>query len=138
MSDTTDRLGGCLCGSLRYEADGAPAMSGHCYCRDCRKSSGSGFIAFMVYPASTVRFRGQTVQFVSCSARGAEAVRNFCPVCGSLVFGGRVGKAESHTLYAGTLDDPSVFEPQIAIFNRDRPQWSPIPPGLTVFDTMPS
>jgi len=137
MSDAAKIRGGCLCGAVRYEADGEPAMSGHCYCSDCRKSSGSGFIPFMVYPASAVRFGGSTVQFISRSVRGGDAVRNFCPVCGGLVFGGIVGRDKSHTLYAGSLDDPSVFEPKIAIFTRDRPGWAVMPTGLVAFETMP-
>jgi hypothetical protein len=137
MSNTTIRRGGCFCGAVRYEATGEPIMSGHCYCADCRKASGSGFIPFMVYPAGALQFTGETSQFVSRSARGGEAVRNFCPVCGGLVYGGVVGKDESHTIYAGSLDDPRLFEPKIAIFGRDRPDWAPIPEGLAVFETMP-
>lgn len=137
MSNSKTRRGGCLCGAIRYEAAGEPTMSGHCYCSDCRKASGSGFIPFMVYPASAFQLSGHAAQVVSRSARGGEAVRNFCPVCGSLVFGGIVGTHESHTLYAGSLDDPSLFEPKIAIFNRDRADWAPVPAGLVVFETMP-
>jgi hypothetical protein len=131
------RAGGCLCGALRFEARGDPALAGHCYCVDCRKASGGGFIGFMSYPAAAVRFSGQARQFRSPSARGGEAVRNFCPVCGGLVFGGEVGRDASHTLYAGALDDPSLFRPTIAIFTRDRPAWAVIPPGLAVFETLP-
>lgn len=129
--------GGCLCGAVRYEADGPPDYAGCCYCADCRKASGSGFIGFMNYPATRLRFTGQTLRFASKSARGTEAVRNSCEVCGGLVFGGIVGQDASHTIYAGSLDEPSLFIPTIAIFNRDRPGWAPLPPGLTVFETMP-
>ena len=66
-----------------------------------------------------------------------EAVRNFCPTCGSLVFGGRAGIAIEHTIYAGTLDDPSQFVPQLAIFTRDRAQWTLLPDGLAVYDRLP-
>jgi hypothetical protein len=130
--------GGCLCGALRYVAVGDPLYSGHCYCADCRKASGSGFIPFMSYPASAVRVSGPILTFTSKSARGGDAARNSCAVCGGLVFGGVVGKDDSFTIYAGSLDDPSIFHPQIAIFTRDRPDWAGIPPGLTVFETMPS
>jgi hypothetical protein len=129
--------GGCLCGAVRYEADGEPTLAGYCYCADCRKASGSGFVPFMGFRADAVRFTGPTRQFVSKAARGGDAVRNSCPVCGSLVFGGIVGKDNSHTIYAGSLDDPSAFRPNIAIFNRDRPAWVALPPGLKVFDTLP-
>jgi hypothetical protein len=139
MSDSGKRYaGGCLCGALRYEAKGEPLLSGHCYCADCRKASGSGFIPFMGFPSSAVRFSGQTRIFTSKAASGRDAVRNFCPICGSLVFGGEVGKDDSHTIYAGSLDDPSSFRPTIAIFTRNRPIWAVIPPDLTMFEALPS
>ena len=90
--------GGCLCGALRYEAEGDPLYMGHCYCADCRKASGSGFIPFMAFRSSAVRFSGQSRTFTTKAARGGDAVRNFCPVCCSLVFGGRVGSGRQ--LYA--------------------------------------
>ncbi len=88
-------------------------------------------------PALRVRFSGETRQFRSKSFRGTDAVRNFCPACGGLVFGGEVGKDTSHTIYAGSLDDPALFHPTIAIFVRDRPEWVVISPDLTLFDTLP-
>jgi hypothetical protein len=138
MSESGKRTtGGCLCGAVRYEAEGEPRFTGHCYCADCRKASGSGFIPFMGFPASAVRFSGQTRTFTSKAASGADAVRNSCPVCGSLVFGGEVGKDNSFTIYAGSLDDPSSFRPTFAIFTRNRPTWAVIPPDLTVYERMP-
>jgi hypothetical protein len=129
--------GGCLCGAVRYVAQGEPLLAGHCYCADCRKASGSGFVPFMGFPSRALRFTGRTLQFRSTSWRGGEAVRNSCPVCGGLVFGGEVGKDDSHTIYAGSLDDPTVFRPTVAIFTRGRPDWAMVPPGLTMFDTLP-
>ncbi|MEA2738826.1 MAG: hypothetical protein QOH05_2133 [Acetobacteraceae bacterium] len=138
MSDIGKRYtGGCLCGALRYEANAEPRLMGHCYCNDCRKASGSGFIPFMGFSSSALRFTGKPRMFVSKSARGSDAVRNSCPVCSSLVFGGEIGKDDSFTIYAGSLDDPTLFRPSIAIFTRDRPAWAVIPPGLTTFDEMP-
>jgi hypothetical protein len=129
--------GGCLCGALRYEAEGEPLFTGHCYCTDCQKASGSGFIPFMGFARDAVRFSGEVRPFVSKAANGGDAVRNSCPICGSLVFGGRVGESDSFTVYAGSLDDPSSFHPKMAIFARNRPEWAVMPPGLTVFETMP-
>jgi hypothetical protein len=53
------------------------------------------------------------------------------------VFGGILGVDPDHTVYAGTLDDPTRFNPLVAIFTRDRPAWVTIPQGLISFDTMP-
>jgi hypothetical protein len=138
MSDAIQSItGGCLCGGVRNVATAPPLFMGHCYCADCRKASGSGFIPFMMFPASAVTFSGQTLQFRSKSFRGGDAVRNSCPTCGGLVFGGEVGKDNSHTIYAGSLDDAALFAPTMALFNRGRPAWAMLPAGLTIFETMP-
>lgn len=129
--------GGCLCGAVRFEASGAPQWCGFCACGDCRKASGSGFVPFMGFAANAFRVSGPVKQFRSPSFRGTESVRNFCSACGGLVFGGDVGTDDSHTVYAGALDDPAAFTPTMAIFVRDKPDWVILPPGLTLFDTMP-
>lgn len=129
--------GGCLCGAVRYEAEGEPLYQGLCYCDDCRKASGSGFIPFIGFASSAVRFSGATRQSVTKAASGGDAVRNFCAACSSLVFGGEVGKSDSFTIYAGSLDDPSLFDPKAAIFARSRAPWAAIPPGLKVYDGLP-
>jgi hypothetical protein len=129
--------GGCLCGALRYEARAAPLYAGYCYCLDCQKASGSGFIPFMGFASAALRFAGVTRTSTSKAATGSEAVRNFCSRCGSLVFGGVLGESDSFTIYAGSLDDRSLFRPTVAIFARDRPPWVEIPSGLKVFETLP-
>jgi hypothetical protein len=90
----------------------------------------------MGFSSSAVNFSGQPLSYRSKSAMGTDTVRNFCRVCGGLVFGGEVG-IDSFTIYAGSLDDPLCFQPTVAIFAASRAPWSLIPPGLTVFDQMP-
>jgi hypothetical protein len=129
MSDSVKRwTGGCLCGVLRYEAEGEPLFAGLCCCTDCRKASGSGFIPFLGFSSGAVRFTGRAQTFTSKAASGKDAVRNFCPDC---------GKDDQFTIYAGTLDDPSTFHPTMAIFTRDRPAWAVLPAGLKTFEKMP-
>ncbi|UAK26047.1 GFA family protein [Sphingomonas nostoxanthinifaciens] len=137
MTDVTPAItGGCLCGALRYEATTAPDFSGYCLCVDCRRASGSGFIPFMGFAAAALTVTGAAHAFHSPCLRGT-AVRNFCPTCGALVFGGELGVDDSHTIYAGTLDDPAHFRPRAAIFVRDKPDWVLLPPGLRLFEAMP-
>ena len=130
--------GGCLCGALRYEANAAPFYAGYCFCEDCRKASGSGFIAFMGFPASVLRITGDVVTHTMEQKDGRKSERNFCPSCGGLVYGGVRGVSEQHTIYAGSLDDPAHFKPTMAIFNSQRPAWVVLPAGLRVFEGMPS
>jgi hypothetical protein len=129
--------GGCLCGALRYVATREPNLAGFCFCADCRRASGGAGIGFMGFDAAHLTITGPAHSHVARAIHGGPATRNFCPGCGSLVFGGIAGVDTSHTVYAGSLDDPARFRPTIAIFNRDRPAWATMPPGLTVFETMP-
>jgi hypothetical protein len=91
----------------------------------------------MAFSSEAVQFSGATRQFACKAASGRDAVRNSCPVCGGLVFGGTVGVDDSFTVYAGLLDDPTLFRPRIAIFTRGRPEWAPIPAGLRVYAGLP-
>jgi len=129
--------GGCLCSALRYEARGTPSYTGYCFCGDCRKASGSGFVPFMGFAAGQVTVTGQVLLHSLKLADGRVSDRNHCAACGSLVFGGKIGNAQGHTIYAGTLDDPTAFKPAIGIFLRDKPDWVVVPPGLTMFDGKP-
>ena len=130
--------GGCLCGALRYEAHGEPMYAGYCYCRDCQRASGSAFIPFMGFAQGNVRFSGATRQFRARAARGGDAVRNSCPICASLVFGGELGRTDYFTIYAGTLDDPTLYgAPQVAIYAVDRQPFHMIAEGLPVHDRLP-
>ena len=133
----TEITGSCLCGQLRYSASSEPIYAGYCFCDDCRKASGGGFVGFMGFAASALAFAGDAVTHTMTQSDGRKSERNFCPHCGGLVYGGVRGVAEQHTIYAGSLDDPSHFKPTIAIFASQRPQWVPLPPGLTVFERMP-
>ncbi len=86
MSNTNTCTGGCLCGAVRYEAWGEPRSQGYCFCRDCRKASGSGFIPFLLFPANSLRFTAETKRSIVKSLRGEDPVRNRCVTCGGLVF----------------------------------------------------
>jgi hypothetical protein len=129
--------GGCLCGALRYEAEGEPIFQGYCFCEDCRKASGSGFVPFIGFPPNAVRVTGKVLMHSKKLKNGRSAERNCCAVCGGLVFGGEAGNAEGHTIYAGSLDDPSLFKPTMAINTAEVQHWALVPPGLTEFKGMP-
>jgi hypothetical protein len=137
MGERNRMTGGCLCGALRYEAQGVPSAMGLCYCSDCRKASGSGFIPFAVFPSESLHITGPIIAYTSKAANGTDAVRNSCAVCASLVFGGPLGKTDSHTIYVGSADDPTWFKPTVAIFARNLPPWVVIPPQLRRYDALP-
>jgi hypothetical protein len=120
MTEKTMRTGGCLCGAIRYRATGEPVRTSICYCTQCRRQTGSAMPAFAVFPAAAVEIeRGAPAGF----AASAEAVREFCPSCGSPLFWrGKDGVYAE--IFLGTLDEPgSLPAPARQIWTTHRLAW---------------
>ena len=100
-------------------------------------SRAAGTSALWDYDASAVSITGAVQTHSHKLSDGRVADRNHCAACGSLVYGGIVGKVDSHTIYAGSLDDPSWFKPTIGIFGSEKASWVAVPEGVTVFDRFP-
>lgn len=107
--------GECLCGAVKYRVDGPIRECNYCDCRGCQRALGALRTPWVVVPRAaltitqgeTRRFRGDQAKYPGCEAHGERA---FCPTCGSHLFwyGDR---GDTVDLVAGTLDDPSVFQP---------------------------
>src|SRR5690349_13758256 len=50
--------GGCLCGSIRYEATGQPDFPHLCSCRMCQTWSGALTIAWVAFPRENLAWTG--------------------------------------------------------------------------------
>ena len=129
--------GGCLCGAVRYEARGAPLWSGFCHCRDCQRITGTGHSCYRGFPREAVTVQGETRGYGVTADSGHVSVRRFCPTCGSHIFGEAGNAPGTISIYAGTLDDPSLFKPANAVFVRSRPEWDRMPGGLPEFAALP-
>jgi hypothetical protein len=102
-------IGGCQCGKVRYRADGPRDRSSVCYCRMCRKASGSPFMAFVRFPAHQVRWSTPPAVFASSN----RVERGFCSECGTpLTYRQINGPNISLTL--NSLDDPTLIQPDMA------------------------
>jgi hypothetical protein len=129
--------GGCLCGALRYEFSGPVLYAGLCHCVDCQKSTGSAFAPYMGVHSKDVALTGAFATYNHPLSSGRVSRRNFCPACGSTVFGGDPS-CGTLTLYAGTLDDSSRFTPLNQIFTCVRRAWAHVPLGtLPEFEQLP-
>ena len=129
--------GGCLCGALRYEGGTQTTFMGYCCCDDCQKASGSGFIPFVGLPSGALKVSGAFKMYQMHHADGRTSERFSCAKCASLVFGGEPGHPGGNTIYAGTLDDTSLFKPAMAIMTKFKPDWVILPEGLKTFEGMP-
>jgi hypothetical protein len=105
--------GGCLCGSVRFEATGRPYRVGICHCLDCRKRHGAVFNACAIFPENAVTIEGETRDY---------AGRYFCPLCGSSVFARSGDEIEVNL---GSLDAPDQLTPTYEIWTVRRESWLP-------------
>lgn len=117
MQDSETFTGGCACGQLTFRAHGVPKRVGLCHCMTCRKTSGSVFNAFAIFPADRVTISGES--------RSWEAVpggqRRFCPQCGSLVaYSDGGGEIE---IMLGAFDRTDLFRPTYEAWTKRRESW---------------
>jgi hypothetical protein len=65
--------------------------------------------------------------------------RGFCSECGSRMTGGEFDERPTGFVgaLAGTLDDPSWFQPQMDIFVSDAQPWDQMDPAIPKFDQYP-
>ncbi|MEK1928306.1 MAG: GFA family protein [Pararhizobium sp.] len=129
--------GGCLCGAVRYQTVATPKYSGFCHCRDCQRATGTGHCCYMIFSRGEVAFTDALKSFSMIGGSGMETVRYFCENCGSQIFGSGPPDDDRWTVYAGTLDDPSLFQPDSAVMTSSRPSWDHIAGGLPEFGNMP-
>jgi len=134
----TSMTGGCLCGGVRMRFQASPCSLGSVAARDCQRQSGSGHAAGWGFAETGFRLiSGEPKRYTKTGDSGNTITRCFCPDCGSTVF--LLVSARPHlvTVRVGTLDDPSGFRPESAIFVRSAQPWDHIDPALPRYPTYP-
>lgn len=133
----TSMKGGCHCGAVRYEATAEPLMTGHCQCRCCQQLSGAGHASHIALPKAAVAITGEVKTYRWQADSGNSVTSAFCPNCGSPVYGLSSGFPDMLTIRAASLDDPSLFRPQMVVFSKSAQPWDQIGGDLSTFATMP-
>ncbi|HEY1170708.1 MAG TPA: GFA family protein [Verrucomicrobiae bacterium] len=130
--------GGCACGAVRYEASAEPVVMLHCHCRDCQRSSGGPFSSFVVVPTEAFKFtKGELKFHASPSEAGGMTRRGFCTECGSPVMGKPDMVPGIVAIRAGSMDDPSGFNPQMDVWVSDALVWDKMDASLARFGKYP-
>jgi hypothetical protein len=129
--------GRCQCGSITFEVTADPIMAGHCHCLDCQKSSGAAHVSMIAFPAAAVTVKGKTAGYESRADSGAMVTREFCPRCGSRMFGTSSGMAGMKTVNAVAFDDPAIFKPMMTVYAKRRQAWDHLADGIPAFEAMP-
>jgi len=120
--------GGCLCGEVRYEAQGEPINVRVCHCRLCQRAIGAAFNARALYALDKVTFSGP----VETARSSAELKRGFCPRCGTTIFSMREAQGVAG-LTCGSLDEPDRFSPTEHIWVSSKQAWLQLDDGLPQF-----
>jgi len=128
--------GGCVCGAIRYEVTGKPIMMFNCHCRDCQRTTGSGFTPVVYVPAKALKITKVSPRYYSTqSEMGGHNKRGFCPECGSRLFGGATDRGQG--IAASSMDDPRLFKPQMHMWASDAQPWDQLDPKLPSFEKYP-
>ena len=127
------REGGCLCGAVRFKAEGEPINVRVCHCRNCQQRTGSAFGWSAYFPNENVV--ATIGAFRTYSIAGANVQeRVFCGTCGTTLFW-RARDFEGMTgIAGGCFGETPLPEPTMTVANETRCPWVTLPEGWkTVF-----
>ena len=129
--------GGCACGAIRYAITAAPIAMNDCQCRQCQRESGTGHASHLTFASDTAVVEGEATRWDMVGDGGTRKSRAFCPTCGAPVYMTFPDMPELFVVRAGSLDDPSRYQPQVLIWNTAGHAWDQIDPALQRFEKMP-
>jgi hypothetical protein len=132
-----DVTGGCLCGAVRFAAEGPATPIELCHCGRCKRAYGSAFAATLYVKTATFRWshgEDHVATYDAPIVRAPPPYRHvFCRVCGSPlpIVRSETGLAE---IPAGTLDADPGTRPIRHIYTRAKAAWFEIADRLPQHD----
>jgi hypothetical protein len=114
--------GGCLCGQIRFRAEGSAGWPHTCSCKMCQRHSGALTVAWVEFPSDCVTWTGEGGRPATWRS-SAKSSRAFCPTCGSTI--GAIDDAPVVALVLGLFDSPNRKElaPEGHSYVSTRPKW---------------
>jgi len=91
----------------------------------------------MLFPLETFQLTSGEMKQFRRSDLERPVTRHFCENCGTGIASETPNRPGSIVIKAGTFDDPSAFNPAVAIYTCDKQDYHHIPEGMTVFDKRP-
>lgn len=131
--------GGCVCGAVRYRLTARPLGVYACHCKDCQRSSGTGYaISAMVETAALEVITGTLVGWEKRADSGRIARVMRCAQCGTNVWNEPLAAPHLRVLRPGTLDDSRWAAPVGNIWTDRALPWVVIDPNLPHFPGQPA
>lgn len=114
--------GRCLCGDVRFTAEGRPNWVGHCHCESCRRATSSPVTTFFAITNGAWSWTGVAPRVFE-SRSGVR--RAFCPRCGSpMAYDADHWPEETH-FYVASLEEPTALTPESQFHSDERLPWIP-------------
>ncbi|QVM89597.1 GFA family protein [Pseudomonas entomophila] len=114
--------GGCLCGRIRFIAQGEPRFPHTCSCGMCQRHSGGLTLCWVEFDKAAVEWVGEG-GLPALYRASAQSSRAFCSTCGSSL--GAVDDAPTVGLLLGCFDakGEKALRPAYHSFVSSRPRW---------------
>ena len=112
--------GGCHCGAIRFETKGKPMWVGACHCVDCKKISGSAYMAFVGHKIKDFKIpKGKPKVYKSSK----NVQRSFCEKCGSPI--SYISSHDKGMIFIpiGVFDNPKKFKIREHIWKSQKLPW---------------
>ena len=129
--------GGCYCGAIRYEAEGDPIFRLQCHCRECQYISGGSPNVCDDDAGGRLPLHQGHAAAVHAQRSRDPVTREFCAICGTHLVSRSPKGAGAVIIKVGTMDNPALFEPDVAIFTVDKQPFHALPEGKPAFERLP-
>ena len=132
-----DFTGSCYCGQMKYKASGDPAIKVQCHCRECKYIAGGSANVTIGMTEDGFEYTSGSPSKFQRSDLENGVTREFCGNCGTQMLSRAPALPGVMLIKVGTMDDPGLFSPDIAIFTKDIQGFHHIPDGMPAFEGMP-
>jgi hypothetical protein len=122
MSVATKQFeGGCLCGAVRFIANGEPVGVYWCHCQSCRRHTGAPVSVFVAFePRAYTVTKGEIAKFDSSPGRTR---RGFCARCGSTLTCESLPEVTLTHFHIGAFEQAAQLQPTKHYFVEERLPW---------------
>ncbi|KAF2106863.1 Mss4-like protein [Lophiotrema nucula] len=121
--------GGCFCRKTRYRIETAPLFCYACHCQDCQKASGSVFACYASIERDRVTSIGELDPSLTVPVPGVLREQARCSSCQTILWACGDYSPASIDIKVGTLDIPTLMEPDMHAFIESKVDWVGIPEG---------
>lgn len=112
--------GGCVCGTVRWEAKGQTVLVELCHCRSCRRAVGAPLMARAAFRRNEFNITtGNPTAYDSSPG----LARTFCERCGTSLTLADARFPDEIYVSLGSFDDAEEFPPEFHIWRSHRLSW---------------